>query len=248
LLTALAVLTKRIRLGTLVICNLFRHPAILAKMSSSLDVISGGRLTLGIGACGPSTPFELGGFGITFPKRLERIERLEETLQIVKLMWTSEKIDFSGKYYALRDVYNFPKPIQKPHPPIGIGGERDDILRLAAKYANLWNNRRLPLQEFKQKTNRLDQLCREYGRDGKDLLRTWQGSVLIAKNEVALQEKLKKYPPERQRLVGTPEQVIEKIRQYVDAGVEHFMFYFEDDVELTSLDIFAEHVFPAFRN
>jgi alkanesulfonate monooxygenase SsuD/methylene tetrahydromethanopterin reductase-like flavin-dependent oxidoreductase (luciferase family) len=248
LLTALAVLTKRIRLGTLVICNLFRHPAILAKMSSSLDVISGGRLTLGIGACGPSTPFELGGFGISFPKRTERVERLGETLQILKLMWTRDKIDFSGKYYTLKDVYNNPKPVQKPHPPIGIGGERDDILKLAAKYANLWNNRRLPLEDFKQKSRRLDELCREYGRKEKDLMRTWQGSVLIARNENQLQEKLKKYAPDRGCFVGTPEKVIEGLQKYVDAGVEYFMLYFEDDVDdLKSLNLFSEKVIPALK-
>jgi alkanesulfonate monooxygenase SsuD/methylene tetrahydromethanopterin reductase-like flavin-dependent oxidoreductase (luciferase family) len=248
LLTALAVQTKRISLGTLVVCNLFRHPAILSKMSSSFDVISRGRLKLGIGTCGPSTPFELGGFGMSFPKRAERVDRLEETLQILKAMWTEEKINFSGKFYTLKDVYNFPKPLQKPHPPIGIGGERDDILRLAAKYGDFWNNRRLPLEDFKQKSKRLDELCREYGRKEKDLMRTWQGSVLIAKNESQLQEKIKKYTPDRGCFVGTPEKVIEGLQEYVDAGVEYFMLYFEDDVDdLESLNLFSEKVIPAFE-
>jgi alkanesulfonate monooxygenase SsuD/methylene tetrahydromethanopterin reductase-like flavin-dependent oxidoreductase (luciferase family) len=248
LLTALTVLTSWIRLGTLVICNLFRHPAILAKMSSSLDVISNGRLTVGLGACGPSTPFELSGFGINFPQRAERVARLEETLQILKLMWTGEKIDFSGNYYKLKDVLNYPKPVQRPYPPIAIGGERDDILRLAAKYANIWNNRRLPLDEFKERSARLNEFCREYGRRESDVVKSWQGPVLIAKSENELGEKLKKYPPERGAFVGTPEKVIEGIQKYVDAGVEYFMLYFQDDTEFKSLELFAEKVFPAFRS
>ena len=248
LLSYLAAMTRRIRLGTLVICNLFRHPAILAKMSSSLDVISGGRLTLGIGACGPSTPFELGGFGISFPKREERLGRLEETLQILKLMWTQDTIDFSGRYYSLKNVYNSPKPLQKPHPPIGIGGEREDILKLAAKHANLWNNRRLPLEAFKEKNTRLDELCREYGRSENALMRSWQGSVLIGRNEEELADKLKKYRPERGAFVGTPEKVIESVASYVDAGAEYFMLYFEDDIDLSSIQLFADQVLPAFSS
>jgi alkanesulfonate monooxygenase SsuD/methylene tetrahydromethanopterin reductase-like flavin-dependent oxidoreductase (luciferase family) len=246
LLTALTVLTTRIRLGTLVICNLFRHPAVLAKMSSSLDVMGNGRLTLGLGACGPSTPYELTGFGMDFPKRAERLGRLEETLQILKLMWTGEKIDFSGKYYMLKDVLNFPKPVQKPYPPIAIGGERDDILKIAAKYSNVWNNRRLPLDEFRERVGRLNECIGECGRKESDVVKSWQGPVLIARNENQLAEKLKKYPPERGAFVGTPEKVAEGIQEYVDAGAQYFMLYFQDDVGLESLELFAEKVIPQF--
>ena len=177
LLSTLSAMTKTIRLGSLVTCQLFRHPALLAKMTSSFDVLSGGRLNLGIGACGPSTPIELGGFGLQFPKRAERLERLVETLEILKMMWTSDKSSFAGKYFTLTDALNSPKPMQKPHPPILVGGERDDILKVAAEHANLWNCRRLRLGDFRRKVEQLDSYCIANGRNAGDLGKSWRSSA-----------------------------------------------------------------------
>ena len=246
LLSALSTMTKTVRLGSLVVCQLLRHPALLAKMTSTLDVLSGGRLNFGIGACGPSTPTELRGFGLPFPKRAERLERLGETLEILKSMWTKERTNYSGKHFILTDVLNSPKPVQKPHPPILIGGEREDILKLAAKYADLWNCRRLGLEEFGIKANHLNSYCSSNGRTSSTLVKSWQGSIMIARNDLELQEKMKRYPPEEGMMIGTPEDITEKIRGYVDAEAGYFMFHFQDDSNNQSLELFADHVMTNF--
>jgi len=247
ILANLASLTSRIRLGTLVICNIFRHPAVLAKITSSLDAISGGRLELGIGAGGPSTPLELAGYGMSFPKRRERVERLAETIQVLNAMWTEPLANFSGKYYKLQDVINNPKPIQKPHPRIWVGGERDDILRVAAKYANGWNGRRLAVEVLRERVRLLEQLCEENGRRER-FEKSWQGSILLANNESELIEKKNKYGVEEGSIVGTCDQVTQKLQGYVDAGVTYFMLHFQDDKErdYNSLSLFRDMVAPNF--
>ena len=246
LLSHLSGITKTIRLGSLVTCQLFRPPALLAKMTSSVDVISGGRLNLGLGACGPSTPAELQGYGLSFPKRAERLERLTETLEILKMMWTSDKSDYHGKYYIISNVLNSPKPLQKPHPPILIGGEREDILKIAAKYADLWNCRRLKLDEFSRKVDHLNSYCLSNNRDPRQLLKSWQGSILISRNKNELDEKSKKFPREEGMMFGTPEIITEEIRKFVGAGADSFMFHFQDDIELGSLELFMDQVATNF--
>ncbi len=246
ILSALSTLTRRIRLGTLVVCNLFRHPAVLAKISSSMDAVSGGRLEFGIGACGPSTPPELNGYGLAFPKRAERLQRLRESLEILKAMWTQPRASFQGEFYHVKDAICNPKPVQKPHPPIWIGGEREDILEITAKYGDGWNCRRFPLDEFRATVEKLEAHCSTHGRKGTDIQRSWQGPVLIARDEGELKEKEHRYGVNPGAIVGTPDEITAQIQRYVDAGATYFMFYFQDDKELSSLSLFAEKVSPNF--
>ena len=248
LLSTLSGMTKNIRLGTLVICQLFRHPAVLAKMSSSLDVVSGGRLNLGIGLCGPSTPPELSGFGIPFPKRDERLARLNETLEILHAMWSKDMISFSGKYYKITEALNSPKPVQKPHPPVWIGGEAEDMLALTVKYADGWNCRGYTLEEFKKKVSSLDAKCSQTGRNPETLHKSWQGGILVARNESQLATMKERYPNDRgHRIEGTSEQIVEEIRNYIGAGSDYFMFTFVDDREdMKSLETFIDKVLPNF--
>lgn len=248
LLSALSGVTKRIRLGTLVTCPLFRSPPILAKISSTIDVISGGRLEFGIGLCGPSTPPELMGFGLGFPKRAERVQRLTETLEILKSMWTQEVTDYRGKYYTITGALNSPKPIQKPYPPVWIGGENEDMLALAVRYARGWNCRGFATEDFRDKVAALDTLCDAAGRERRNLVKSWQGGFLIGRNEVRLQEKRAKYRASKTRIDGTPEQVVDQLRRYVDLGATYFMFNFQDDHDdLSSLEVFADRVAPNFE-
>ena len=242
ILSSLAALTSRIRLGTLVICNLFRHPAVLAKVASSIDSISKGRLELGMGAGGPSTPAELSGFGMAIPKRRERIERLAEAIQVVKAMWSEDIANYTGRYYKLSGVINNPKPVQKPHPRIWVGGERDDVLHVAAKYANGWNCRRYSPDAFKERVRALEALS------SKTMEKSWQGSILLGKSESDLAEKKQRYGVEEGAIAGTCEQVIAKIQEYVNAGATYFMFHFHDDLEPGhgSLALFHERVAPNF--
>jgi alkanesulfonate monooxygenase SsuD/methylene tetrahydromethanopterin reductase-like flavin-dependent oxidoreductase (luciferase family) len=246
ILSALAAVTRRIRLGTLVACNLFRPPAVLAKISSSVDAISKGRLEFGIGTGGPSTPPELAGYGLFYPKRGERVQRLREAIEIILAMWTQPRASFSGQYYRVAEAICSPKPVQQPHPPIWIGGEREDILEIAAKQGNGWNCRRFPLDEFRATVEKLNALCVRQGRGADAVVKSWQGPLVIGRDESDFREKGKKYGLPPGAIAGPPSTVTEQIQRYVDAGAQYLMFYFVDDKELKSLELFAEKVAPNF--
>ena len=135
-LSALSCATKKIKLGTQVLCNSYRHPPLVAKMAATLDVISGGRLILGLGAGWHKREYE--AYGIPFRRDGIRVSRLEEAVKVIKKMWTQPATTFKGKHYVVKDARCEPKPIQKPHPPIWIGGNGNRILRIAARTRS-WN-------------------------------------------------------------------------------------------------------------
>lgn len=247
-LSALASETKRLRLGTLVLCNLFRHPALVAKMTASLDVISRGRLEVGVGIGGPSTPPELQAYGLSFPKRRERVKRLEEAMIILKSMWTREEATFKGEYYTIKGAINNPKPLQKPHPPLWVGGEADDMIRLAAQYADGWNCRSLTYDVLREKMSRLDGECLKAGRKPESVQRSWSGSILTAKNHEELQRKLASDSWKKGYLarglgpaaiVGTPEECVDKLQRYADLGVNLLILNFAG-VDAETLTLFAD--------
>jgi probable F420-dependent oxidoreductase len=248
-LSALAPETKRLRLGTLVLCNLFRHPALVAKMTASLDVISHGRLEVGIGIGGPSTPPELSAYGLSFPKRCERLKRLEEAIIILDAMWTRDEATFNGEYYSVKGAINNPKPSQKPHPPLWVGGEAEDIIRIAAKYADGWNCRSLDYSVLKEKIEKLDNECLRFGRNPKAVQRSWSGSIFLAKNQ-ELKNRLSNdswkngYPargPGSSAIVGTPEECVDRLQRYADLGVNLLILNFAE-LNADTLTLFAEKV------
>jgi len=138
LLTALVRDTRRIRIGILVTCNGYRNPALLAKMAATVDVLSNGRLIHGIGSGWFAEEYD--GYGYEFPDVPVRLAQLDESLRLQKLLWTTERPSFDGRYYRLREAWCEPRPLQKPHPPILIGGGGEKVLlRLVARHAQLWN-------------------------------------------------------------------------------------------------------------
>ena len=139
-LAALARDTTRIRLGTSVLCNSYRHPSVLAKMAATLDVISEGRLDLGLGAGWFKREFE--AYGIPFPPAGERVSALGEALEVMKIMWTEPNPVYEGRFYTLDGAICDPPPVQKPHPPLWVGGEGDRVQRIAAQFAQGINIRR----------------------------------------------------------------------------------------------------------
>jgi F420-dependent oxidoreductase-like protein len=175
-LTALAMATKRARLGLMVTGNTYRHPAVFAKMATTLDIISGGRLILGIGAGW----FELEHqqYGIPFHTVRGRLRRLDEALNVIKLLWTEERANFNGEHYQLRDASLNPKPIQRPHPPILVGasGEKS-ALRIVAKHADMWNSFGGP-EEFRRKIGRLEEHCTAIGRDPATIEKSVLGDAI----------------------------------------------------------------------
>lgn len=169
LLAALAAMTSRIRIGVLVSCNTFRHPALLAKEAVTVDHISNGRLELGLGA-GWYEP-EHAMFGIPFPPAAELVGRFEEAVEIIDRLMRSEEVSFEGRYYTLANAEFRPGPVQKPRPPLTIGAHGPRMLKLCAKYADAWNSFG-SVAEVRERNRILDEKCVEVGRDPKSIIRS----------------------------------------------------------------------------
>jgi F420-dependent oxidoreductase-like protein len=254
LMAALARETSSIRFGTLVGCNSYRHPPLLAKMAASLDHISNGRLEVGLGAGWYEQ--EYSAYGYSFPPIRTRLRQLEEALHICKLLWTEEQASFAGRHYSLREAWCNPKPLQQPHPPvmIGGGGERT-LLRIVAKYADCWNFGG-SVDEFRHKSGVLDTHCGAVGRDPRAIERSWFGNILIEASEERLQRRLAKRAArlgaaseqlDGRTIAGTPARVIDRIREYIEVGVTHFIAMFGRVDRLEATELFAREVIPAFR-
>jgi alkanesulfonate monooxygenase SsuD/methylene tetrahydromethanopterin reductase-like flavin-dependent oxidoreductase (luciferase family) len=193
LLTALAAQTTRLRLGLLVTSNRIRPPAVLGKIASTLDVISGGRLIMGLGAGGTHQPADMSGiagpnpaiaeyaaYGLTLVPPGEGVDRLRETIEILRGMWTQDVFDFHGRYYTLEENRNEPKPIQRPGPPLLIGGWGNRMMRLIAECADIWNISGPPHNDFdvlEDRVRRLDAECARIGRDPATISRSLQQIV-----------------------------------------------------------------------
>ena len=176
LLAALAAQTERVRVGLMVTGNTYRHPAILANMGATVDVISHGRLDFGIGAGWNELEHSMYGMPLYTPG--ERIRRLGEACEVVRLLWTEPVVSFDGKYYQLKDARCDPKPVQKPYPPFVIGGSGEQLtLRVVAKYANVWNFVGGSVDIFNHKQEVLDGYCKEIGRDPASIQRSIQHRV-----------------------------------------------------------------------
>jgi len=255
-LSALAALTKNLGLGQLVTCNSYRYPSVLAKMGATLDVISNGRLNLGIGAGWYKLEYD--AYGIPYPKDSVRIAQLREAVQVIKKMWTEDEPSFHGQYYTIDKAINSPKPIQKPHPPILIGGEgRRLTLRVVAELADRCNfGGPITPQRYKELLEVLGEHCRRLGRKIDQIEKTLiVDYTVIAKNRAALNEKIRKFKPKgvskaqfiEGNLVGTPEEIISRIEEFIDVGVTYIMMRFPDIMETDPLLLFADEVMPAFR-
>lgn len=255
-LSALAGLTKKLGLGQLVTCNSYRYPAVLAKMGATLDVISNGRLNLGIGAGWYKLEYD--AYGIPYPKDSVRIAQLREAVQIIKKMWTEDEPSFNGRYYKIDKAINSPKPIQKPHPPILIGGEGKKLtLRVVAELADRCNfGGPITPQRYRELLEVLDEHCKAVGRKMDQIQKTLiVDYTVIAKNKAALKEKIKKFKPEgvseaqfiEGNLVGTPEDIVNRITEFIDVDVTYAMLRFPDMLKGESLQLFADNVMPAFR-
>jgi len=254
-LAALTEATHDIRIGPLVTCNVFRYPSLLAKMAATVDMISNGRLNFGIGAGWHEV--EAAAYGIPFPRAGTRIEMLDEALQIIKQLWTQDEVIFKGKYYQLDKAVSLPKPVQKPHPPILVGGGGDKILRLIAKHANAWNNGFMSPEGFTEEIARLERACKETGRDRGEIENTFQSRIIIAENDEDAIKRTEKWREERRgapndpdwkfAVKGSPETCTNALKAYVDLGVTHFTLLFADITELKPLRLFANEVMPKFR-
>ena len=212
ILGALATITTRVKLGALVTGVTYRNPAMVAKQVATLDTISNGRAVLGLG--GAWNESEHIGYGFEFPPIGERLDRLEEALEICRLMITEERPSFEGRYYRLERALNVPRPVQPGGPPVivGGGGERR-TLRLVAKYADI-GNLDGPLDEVKRKLEIFDEHCAAVGRNRADVVMTVMAPVVLARTPEEGQRVLDSLTPERRvgMTVGPPEACAEVLR------------------------------------
>jgi F420-dependent oxidoreductase-like protein len=225
-LSYMAGLTEQIRLGTMVTGVVYRHPGFLIKSVSTLDVLSGGRAYLGIGAAWFER--EAVGLGMPFPPLKERFERLEETLQIAKRMWSDEVKPYNGKHYHLAEPLNSPQPLTRPHPPILVGGGGEKkTLRLVAQYADACNLFAfLERDELIHKLDVLKQHCDAVGRPYDEIERTALGRVELGGDGMSTAE------------------VIETCRGLAEIGFQHFIFSMPNDYEIKPIEQIGREVIP----
>lgn len=268
LLSAIAGFTDEVNIGSLVLCNDYRNPSLVAKMSSTFDVISDGRLELGLGA-GWHEP-EYDAYGWEFRDGFERLMRLDEGIRLIKRMWRSEPgegADFSGEHYEIDSAYCSPGPVQDPHPPILVGGTGEEVtLKLVAKHADMWNTDVFngDVATLAQKIDVIEDHCDTVGRDPAEVEYSWDGHVLCTRDEDKLDRLLDLMTPiqfeeeytdqpditrenaDEYFLMGTPEECAEQIQRRIDEGVTKFMAWFVDFPDTGGMELFADEVIPEF--
>jgi alkanesulfonate monooxygenase SsuD/methylene tetrahydromethanopterin reductase-like flavin-dependent oxidoreductase (luciferase family) len=234
-----------------VLCQSFRNPALVAKMGATLQFMSGGRFVLGIGAGGQAAEYRAYGYG--FPSGSTRVEELDETLQIIKALWTQERATVEGKHYHVKDAACEPKP--DPMPTIMVGAFRPQMLRLTARHADWWNVSSTGIEDYRVIVQELERACDEVGRDPATLRRTWGGGCVCAPTAAEVAELAagrlqmgEGYGYQvGEDFVGTPAQIIEQMQPFVELGVDYFMLDCGGFPRLTTVEMLVNEVLPALN-
>ncbi len=267
-----AGLTSRIRIGSIHLSNMLRSPALTAKMSASLDVISNGRVDFFFEMGHEGIRPESEAYGYKFLDDTERFESFEEALQIIKLMWTKDEPGFEGKHHSIDRAVSHPFPVQRPHPPIWIGtlgGEMsassiaptERVMELIARYADGWNNTPASLDHCRTMLEMLQKACEQNDREYGSIRKSIETQILIAptRGEVErLKDQISEANPtlyddrawklaDEQYLIGDPETIAERIAEYESIGIDHMQLWFMDMPSLRGMHAFAEKVAPAFQ-
>jgi F420-dependent oxidoreductase-like protein len=256
LLSAMAAQTSRIRCGIIVVGNTYRNPAVLANIATTIDHVSNGRLELGIGAAWYEMEHQ--EYGIPFPTAGRRIRMMGETAKILKSLWTEHRTTFEGRYYQVRDALCEPKPLQKPHIPLWIGGMGEQLtLRMVAESADGWNTFFMPEEAYLHKLDVLAAHCADVGRDPALIRKALVLQAVIGEDEKEIASRAERVGARfgvrdieslRQRaLVGTPEQCVDQLRSYVKLGVGDFLVGARPPADVGALTLVAREVAPALR-
>ncbi|MCV7174331.1 LLM class flavin-dependent oxidoreductase [Mycolicibacterium sphagni] len=252
LATALLSQTERLRVGHMVLCNQFRHPAVLAKMATTLDQISAGRLELGIGS--GSIEDEHQRLGLEWGSFAQRSERLGETLEILTQAFAGQRIDFSGAHYTVQDMPIKPGPVQQPRPPIVVGGAGEKYtLPLVARYADVWNVPTYALGEMEHKLAVLRSLCDDIGRDPSTIVMSVEAVLAIAPDDAAL-DGVRQLAEKRfggpgfglhdGGLIGTPAAIVDRLGQLRELGFGQVVLFTHDRASDGTLELLAGEVLP----
>jgi probable F420-dependent oxidoreductase len=253
MLGAIAALTSRVRFGPLVFGALYRDPATLAKSAATVDQISGGRLEFALGAAWSEREFR--EYGLAYPPLAERYARLDESLQILRSLWTAPRTKFDGRYYHIDDAPCEPKPVQRPHPPITVGGVGTGALRIAAKHATGSNLSGSPATVAK-KALLLRQFCDDLGRDFDEIELSVHSDLAIGSTSAAAEAEMLRAVArdgsdiDAQRdlwVTGTPAEVVEQVGRYAEVGVSHWIVHIDDPFDSTVLHLLRDQVVPHFR-
>jgi alkanesulfonate monooxygenase SsuD/methylene tetrahydromethanopterin reductase-like flavin-dependent oxidoreductase (luciferase family) len=248
LLSHLAAEVKEIRLGTCVTPMPLRHPSILAKMVTTVDIVSNGRAILGIGAGWIKDEFI--AYGLGWSNHKNRLEKTKEGVELILKLWSGmEKVNYDGKHYNLKDAIFLPKPIKKPHPPLWWGGSSSRILEMAAKYGQGWIPYILSAEDFGRNVNTIKSLLPSQNSE-EEFTYAYCGPCVISKNPLEIE----KYAPEAKRekadklwLVGNPQKCVERIQEYLKNGANYIAPIFLDRKStLESIELFADEVMPSF--
>jgi len=255
LLSAITSITTKLRVGQVVTCNSYRSPSLLAKMSSTLDAISNGRLEFGIGA--GWFEHEYNSYGYQFDSASTRIEQLDESLIIIKKMWQKEKASFKGKHYSIKNAICSPKPIQEPHPPIMVGGAGQKLIAVAAKHATRYNHPFGTPEILLSKIEMLKTQCKKTKRNFDEIENSVLLRVLVGKDKDDLKQIVAQLKKKNESIsefimrskdsiaLGTPNEVIEHLQKYVNIGISYFIVNFiglSNSLEMLSL--FSKKVRP----
>jgi alkanesulfonate monooxygenase SsuD/methylene tetrahydromethanopterin reductase-like flavin-dependent oxidoreductase (luciferase family) len=250
LATALLSRTERIQIGHMVLCNQFRHPAVLAKMATTLDQISAGRLQLGIGS--GSIEDEHNRIGLDWGTFGERSQRLGETLEMLHQAFANEVIDYSGTYFTVRDMPIKPGPVRKPRPPIIVGGVGEKYtLPLVARYADVWNVPTYALGELEHKTAVLRSICEGIGRDPNTIVLSVEAVMALAPDDEslpkirALAEKRFGVPAfglHEGGLIGTPPVIVNRLHELQELGFGQIVLFAHDRGSDETLELLASKV------
>jgi len=209
------------KVGPIVLGQSYRNPALTAKMGATLQVLSGGRFIMALGAGWKEDEYH--GYGYDFPKPGIRVEQLEDTLEIVKRLWTQPgKVTYQGKHYRVVDAYCEPKP--DPIPPIMVGGGGEKTMRLAARFADIWNLPDCTAAAYQERLTILKQHCAELKRDPSTLRLSWFGRLAVAPTEAQANALSGGRWTKNNAVVGTPQQALEQIQALKAVGIDHFIF------------------------
>jgi alkanesulfonate monooxygenase SsuD/methylene tetrahydromethanopterin reductase-like flavin-dependent oxidoreductase (luciferase family) len=243
-LTYLSALHPGLKFGNAVLCQSFRNPALLAKMAATLQFMSGGRFILGLGAGWHEEEYK--AYGYEFPSGRVRVAQLEEAIQIIRKMWREESITFDGQHYRVTGARCEPRPV--PIPPVMIGAFKPKMLRLTAQYADWWNVSSTSMAKYKAMLQKLEEYCLELDRDPTTLKKTWIGGCICAPTEAEAAaiaaDRWGAGDDEDFEFIGTPDQLVEQIRPFIDLGVDYFMFDCGDFPGQTTLEMLIHEVLP----
>ena len=234
-LSYLAAMYPQFKVGTLVLSQSYRNPALVAKMAANLQALSRGRLILGVGAGWKED--EYNAYGYPFPPIKTRMEQLEDTIHILRALWTEQPSTVEGRHYAISNAYCAPQP--SPSIPLLIGGGGEQrTLAIVARYADWWNFNSCPVEEYARKLSILKQHCERIGRDFSTIKLTYLGTLSVSEDPAKVQRN-----PQKHFIAGNATEVTREIERFQQLGVTHFMFRILDEETLAH---FVAHVVPKF--